>query len=158
MQDLALRAQLTLDQTDDPAVFGPDELCYHASCFNWALGAGLIGAAPWCQALFNWVSYTERGEHPWRAPNGRPYKTITVCGMQRRAKTALGFLREEHKSELDQITREHCARITGLSREEWKVNAGQLEAQVAQELMALAAKIAGLTPCPKGTPNAVSTC
>ena len=154
VQHIALRAQLSLEESPEPAIFGPDGLHHHAACFNWALGAGEIGAAPWCQALFNWVSYTERAAHPWRTQD-RPYKTITVCAMQRRARTSLDFLRPEHRDELDRITREHCARVANLSREQWRSRGHEMETCVSTQLMALAAVISGLTPCAPDTPNAV---
>ena len=96
----------------------------------------------------------ERARHPWRSEGGKPWKMISVWTVQKRCALKLAaHLLPEHIEELDRLTGDHCARVAGLSKEEWDARAPELETLVAEEAMTLAARIAGMRPCPGPAPR-----
>ena len=144
----ALRAQLAAERSRD-LVCGPENgPLSSASCFNWALGAGTLNIggteSGWPEALFDWVSVSERVRHPWRS-EGRPWKNVSIVAIQQRSAKALSSLHSAFLDELDRITEEHCARVGRFKcRREWEEQAATIERQVCIELMELCANVAGL--------------
>jgi hypothetical protein len=146
-------------KSKESVVFGPPDLLSSAACFNWALCAGSLGfgAQSWPESLFDWVSVQERSVYPWRSEGNKPWKTVSLCAVQRRCAVALCRLPDHILAELDQLTAAHLGRVSLLSRQDWETPkiAAPLERQVAEELMLLAARVAGLTPCDESTAGAV---
>jgi hypothetical protein len=93
------------------------------------------------------VSVAERSKFPWRS-EGKPWKTVSLVVMQKRCAKILASLAPRFRLALDEITQQHLKRVSKLSKQEWTGSkAVEIEALVAEEVMRLAARVAGMEPC-----------
>mmetsp|Transcript_18747 Transcript_18747/g.30933 ORF Transcript_18747/g.30933 Transcript_18747/m.30933 type:complete len:342 (-) Transcript_18747:283-1308(-) len=153
LKKLALHALHRIERTRD-IVWGPENLASSASCFNWALCAGDLGYdddfSSWPPALFDWISVAERSKHPWRS-EGKPWKTVSYIAVQRRCAKVLKSFGPQVAKEIDAITARHLKRVGKLKKEDWERKGKDLELLVAEDVMRLAVKMAGMVPITNDT-------